>query len=356
MCSCAHTEGVWEDRADRARREITDLAVGGAGVAELQAAAITLVDRAVPSELTCWATLDPETLMITGMVGGTAKITAEYEERLAAAEYAPGEPHTFAGLAREHRVVARLSELPERALVRSGRLQEVWRPLGLDHDVRVMFHDAGTWWGAAGFVRRGADFTARETEFLAAVAPAVGASIRLAVRAEASRAGGRPAIVVLGADGAIRAVTAAAADWRDRLDELAPGRFQTMMKVMAYGARSAGADEFHGRLRDGRGRWAQLEASRLIGADDERIVITIEPSSGDRLLALLLVAYGLSVREREVCAEVLAGRSTAEIAGRLFISANTVQDHLKAIFGKVGAHSRGELVARLRPSDGYTVP
>ncbi|GAB3762417.1 helix-turn-helix transcriptional regulator [Microlunatus parietis] len=343
---------MWEDRADRVRREITDLAVGGAGVADVQAAAITLVDRAVPSELTCWATLDPETLMITGMVGGPAKITAEYEERLAAAEYGPGEPHTFAELAREHRVVARLSELPERDLARSGRYHEVWRPLGLDRDVRVLFADAGAYWGAAGFVRHGADFTAREAEFLAAVAPAVGASIRMAVRAEASRAGGRPAIVVLGADGTIRAVTAAAADWRDSLDEIAPGRFQTMMRVLAYGARNAGPDGFHGRLRDARGRWAQLEASRLIGAGDERIVITIEPSSGDRLLALLLAAYGLSVRERDLCAEVLAGRSTAEIADRLFISPHTVQDHLKSIFGKVGVHSRGELVARLRPAAG----
>jgi DNA-binding CsgD family transcriptional regulator len=55
------------------------------------------------------------------------------------------------------------------------------------------------------------------------------------------------------------------------------------------------------------------------------------------------------VREREICREVSNGHSTSEIAGRLFISSNTVQDHLKSIFGKVGVRSRGELVARLRP-------
>ena len=61
------------------------------------------------------------------------------------------------------------------------------------------------------------------------------------------------------------------------------------------------------------------------------------------------MAHGLTSRERDICREVIAGHSTADIAGRLFISAHTVQDHLKSVFAKVGVRSRGELVARLRP-------
>ena len=41
------------------------------------------------------------------------------------------------------------------------------------------------------------------------------------------------------------------------------------------------------------------------------------------------------------------GASTDEIASRLYLSPYTVQDHLKAVFDKVGVSTRGELVARL---------
>ena len=123
-----------------------------------------------------------------------------------------------------------------------------------------------------------------------------------------------------------------------------------MMQVMASGAQMARSGGFRARLRDAGGPWAFLQASPLIGGDEGPIAVTIEPASGDQLMSLLLVAYGLTAREREVCREVIAGHSTADIAGRLFISSNTVQDHLKSVFAKVGVRSRGELVARLRPN------
>ncbi|MGH3470361.1 MAG: helix-turn-helix transcriptional regulator, partial [Thermocrispum sp.] len=82
-----------EERAGRARRDIVAMAAEGAGVGELHATAMRLIGDAVSAGLTCWASIDPETLVISTMVSGETRIPPEYEPRLAAAEYSPEEPH-----------------------------------------------------------------------------------------------------------------------------------------------------------------------------------------------------------------------------------------------------------------------
>ncbi len=61
------------------------------------------------------------------------------------------------------------------------------------------------------------------------------------------------------------------------------------------------------------------------------------PRSADRLAAL-------TPREREVLAEVGTGRSNAEIAERLFISAATARTHVGRLLAKLGARDRAQLV------------
>lgn len=340
--------GMWEGRAVGARREIAALATAGLGVAELHRAAIDVVERVVPTELSCWASLDPDTAVISSMTSGPTRIPAQYEPLLATYEYDGAEPHTFAELAGRPESVARLSDVPQRDVARSGRLNEVWRPLGLGHELRAVFRVDGMCWGAAGMVRRG-DFSDREAEFVASVAPALAAATRVAARCGDFRTGGEPAIVVVGPDGAPRAATAAARSWREELDEVATGRFAVMLRAVVVGALAAKEGTFRARVRNASGGWVLLRASRLVGADET--VVTVERASGGELLGLLFAAYGLTAREREVCHEVIAGRSTSDIAARLAISAHTVQDHLKSVFGKVDVRSRGELVAKLRPEE-----
>ena len=343
---------MWEERAYRARRDVAALATSGLGVSDLHAAAIGLIGRDVKADLTCWAAIDPESLVISAMTSGEPRVPSEYEPLLADAEYSPQEPHTFASMARRREAYSRLSDLPLSEHERSARFRNVWRPLGVQQELRVLFTSGGVCWGAAGLVRAGKDFTDREVEFFTAVGPALAAATRLAVRSEISSPAQaiRPAIVVLDSHGELRSATPEAQRWRDRCDDIAPGRFTVVMRIMSGGARGAPSGGFRARIRDARGQWVLLQATPLVGGDDDgEVAVSIEPVTGEQLVGMLFAAYGLSPREKEVCRQVIAGHPTADIAAHLFVTANTVQDHLKSVFAKTGVKSRGELVARLQP-------
>jgi len=91
-----------------------------------------------------------------------------------------------------------------------------------------------------------------------------------------------------------------------------------------------------------------VHASRLQGAAGEhRIAVVVEPIEKHATLSLLLSAHGLTPREVEVARLVLRGASTRAIADTPHISSHTVRDHLKAVFDKVGVHSRRNLVGQL---------
>jgi DNA-binding CsgD family transcriptional regulator len=77
------------------------------------------------------------------------------------------------------------------------------------------------------------------------------------------------------------------------------------------------------------------------------VVVTIEPATGAQLSRLALTARGLSAREKDVALLVLQGASTRAISSSLHLSPHTVQDHLKAIFAKLGVNSRREMIALL---------
>jgi DNA-binding NarL/FixJ family response regulator len=83
------------------------------------------------------------------------------------------------------------------------------------------------------------------------------------------------------------------------------------------------------------------------GAAGSRVAILLEAARPSELAPLIADAYGFTERERRVTELVARGFPTSEIAGRLHLSAYTVQDHLKSIFEKSDTGSRGDLVARL---------
>ena len=71
------------------------------------------------------------------------------------------------------------------------------------------------------------------------------------------------------------------------------------------------------------------------------------PREESQSVQMLRDAWGLSFREAEVAQELMDGKPYKEIAARLNISLNTVRNHVKAIYQKVGVHNRYDLIRRV---------
>ncbi len=71
------------------------------------------------------------------------------------------------------------------------------------------------------------------------------------------------------------------------------------------------------------------------------------PAVPTRIVPLLMRAYRLSARERQIARLLLDGSTSAEIARTLHIAGYTANDHIKAVFRKTSAHSHQELASLL---------
>lgn len=77
------------------------------------------------------------------------------------------------------------------------------------------------------------------------------------------------------------------------------------------------------------------------------------PLTGDGLghladrLDVLAETYRLSKREKEVVFLYAQGRNRAYVSSEMFISENTVRDHIRSVYKKIGIHDKQELIDRL---------
>jgi DNA-binding CsgD family transcriptional regulator len=84
---------------------------------------------------------------------------------------------------------------------------------------------------------------------------------------------------------------------------------------------------------------------------DKAISVILEEAAPAEVAPVIMSAYGLTGREKTICGLVCQGLPTRQIADRLHLTTDTVQDHLKSAFDKTGVHSRGELVATILQRD-----
>ncbi len=348
--------------AERLGRDLVGLAHRGLDVRSYALAASRLLRRGVPFEGFCLLTLDPATLMPTGEIVENG-LPGWAMPRMIEIELAEDDFNKFNVLSRASRPASTLSEATGGDLDRSVRHRELKRPLGFGDELRAaLVGDSGTWGGIT-LLRETGDppFTPTEAALLASLSPYLTEGLRSAIvltgrlTADQTETGDdTPGVLLVASDGTIEIADAAARRLLSELDpDIGPdSSAPTVIAAVANQARAAAIGQSReslawARILSRSGRWLVARGSMLGDGSDGRAAVILEPAHAHQLASLIAEAFGLTERERAVTQLVARGLSTNEIAGRLYLSPYTVQDHLKSIFDKVAVRTRGELVARV---------
>jgi DNA-binding CsgD family transcriptional regulator len=300
----------------------------------------------VPFDGVCVVTMDPATLLPTGEVVENG-LPESAQVRMAEIETAGDDVNNFRALAGSGEPSASLSAATGGDLDRSVQHRELKRPNGFGDELRAVLVDDGATWGGLTLLRtsdRG-PFSAGETALVGSLSRYLAEGVRRATLMSALAGQrvkdiGSAGLLLLAPDNSILRADAAAERW---LDELDAASVPSLVAAVAMRARDD-SNVARVRVRTVSGTWLLIRGS-LLG--DEETAVTIEPLRPHELAPLIADAYGLTGRERAVTQLVAQGLPTNAIAARLDISPWTVQDHLKAVFEKLGVSSRGEVVARV---------
>jgi DNA-binding CsgD family transcriptional regulator len=315
------------------------------------------VRRLVPADAAFFATADPQSLLFTG---GFA------EEPLASAtpmfldnEFGTEDVNKFSALVASSSHVASLDSVTCGDRLASPRYREIMRPLGLGDELRVALLTGTQCWGYLCLHRmdQSSGFTESELMLVASAAPHLGHALRQALLLHGSDTAGpghEPGVVVLADDLSLMAVTARASEYLAQMQPTGSLPLPVCIYAAAAALRAiedgtapAGSMPIT-RVHARNGQWLSVHASRLSGPSGELgITVVLEQANPTSTLPLRLSAHGLSPREGDVATLVLRGTSTTAISATLHISEHTVQDHLKAVFDKVGVRSRRELIAAM---------
>jgi DNA-binding CsgD family transcriptional regulator len=348
--------------AERVRQEIIRLCHAGLDSRTFRVEAVKRLKKAIPTDVSFFATADPATLLFTSAVRDDvlARATAQFLER----EFLKDDPIKFTRLARDRSPVDSLSMATKGELAHSPRYQEILKPLDLGDELRAALMVGSKCWGFMCLHRERSspNFTPAEAALLARLAPHLAEGLRAALLLGDSRARtpqpDGPGLLLLADDLSLVATTPAAEAW---LAEVEKGDWPSSLElpdaVYAVAARLLALERGghtppdlmpRTRLRTASGRWLVLHASKLRTAGTEgRIAVIFEEARPSEIAPLIVDAYGLTKREGEITQLVLRGLSTTEVSQELHITSNTVRDHFKAIFDKVGVRSRRELVGQV---------
>lgn len=324
----------------------------GLDLDELRRRVLPRLRRAIPIDALWWAAVDPATLLFTR--AERDEIPVETGPYFVRNEFLEDDVNKWSELAHDRRGVRTLFQATGGRLEQSARYRDIFRPLGLADELRAVLRADGDCWGYLCIHREGpSGFSDQEARFVERIAPHLADGFRLAMLIDSTQVEGpsAPGVVLLDSDDGTPTTNPAADQWLDELGGYSAG--ETLpLELLAVAARLRDVDGSTARsprlrVRTRTGRWAVLHASWLGEPPSRKIAVIIEQAAPAEVLPLLMAAYGFTKQERTVTGLVCQGLSTIEIAARLHLTANTVQDHLKSIFTKAGVRSRRELVATL---------
>ncbi len=347
--------------ADRTRQDIIRLCHVGLDSRTLRLEIIKRLRRAIPLDVSFFATADPATLLFTGAVVDQIleRATPQFLEN----EFLHDDVNKFTWLARSTWPVGNLIHASQHELARSPRYRDILAPLALGDELRAALITGGACWGFLCLHRERSSpsFTAAEAAVLNQLVPHMAEGLRTALllgTMTGSTLPDEPGLLLVTDDLSVLAMTAAAERWLAEIAEADWPRQQALpyavcavvgrLQALERGTDAQPALPAKVRLRTRSGHWLVLHASRLSASSaHNQMAVIFEVARPVEIAPLVVQAYDLSKREGEIMQSVLRGLSTKEIAQMYHISVHTVQDHLKIIFDKVGVRSRRELVAQL---------
>jgi DNA-binding CsgD family transcriptional regulator len=330
----------------------------------------------IPHDGAVWFGVDPATLLIASPVRVEAQ-EASSCDAFWHLEFHVADTAQFVDLARQPEPAAGLHLSLDGDVVRSTRYRELLRPQGYEDELRAVLRTGDNTWGLMGLIREKGrqTFHVDDVSLVNKASPIIATALRRHVRAQSPWLGSAraPGLVVFQRPSQVVSANEDALYWLRELvgcnDESdsppvtqvgqllsAPEFERQISPIWALLARARAVSDGVAsgttrlRLRDRRGRWLLLHASALTGYGEtsaDSVAVVIEPAKSSEIAPIIIEAYSLTPREREVVGALASGDTTSEIADRLFLSQHTVRDHIKAVFDKVGVSSRAELVAKL---------
>lgn len=305
----------------------------------------------------CWYTLDPASLLITSHFNDEMTL---FPPEWLANEYYEDDVNKLVDVAVSDTGIGTLHDAMDGDPSNSPRWQRNMEMGGDQELIARLRSRSGEVWGALGLYREPGRplFDEADKQFLLELAPHLAEGARRALlvgEAVDPEWPDAPGLLILTDRWEVESTTPGVERWLSELPDgdWGAGRLPSAVLAVAGRAlRTSQAPDHPGEVTVSRvlsrgGTWVILHGACLVSSGARRVAVIVEPAHPARIYPLLMSAYGLTEREKDVTRLVLQGSSTSEIALGLVVSENTVQQHLKSIFDKTGVRSRRDLVAKV---------